>query len=78
EGTRLLEIGTGWGELAVRAAARGARVVSVTLSAEQRQLARTRIREAGFEDRAEVRLCDYRQVTGEYDAIVSVEMIEAV
>ncbi|MGA6171963.1 class I SAM-dependent methyltransferase [Streptomyces sp. NPDC012600] len=78
EGTRLLEIGTGWGELAVRAAARGARVVSVTLSAEQRELARTRIREAGFQDRVDIRLCDYRQVTGDYDAIVSVEMIEAV
>ncbi|MFJ9573965.1 class I SAM-dependent methyltransferase [Streptomyces bacillaris] len=78
EGTRLLEIGTGWGELALRAAARGARVVSVTLSAEQRELARTRIREAGYEDRVEVRLCDYRQVTGAYDAVVSVEMIEAV
>ncbi|MFJ4965081.1 Cyclopropane-fatty-acyl-phospholipid synthase [Streptomyces sp. ADI96-02] len=78
EGTALLEIGTGWGELAVRAAARGARVVTVTLSAEQRELARTRVREAGFEDRVEVRLCDYREVTGAYDAIVSVEMIEAV
>lgn len=78
EGTRLLEIGTGWGELALRAAARGARVTTVTLSAEQRELARTRIREAGFADRVEVRLCDYRQVTGDYDAIVSVEMIEAV
>ncbi|MBT2378536.1 cyclopropane-fatty-acyl-phospholipid synthase [Streptomyces sp. CB00316] len=78
EGTRLLEIGTGWGELAIRAAARGARVTTVTLSAEQRELARTRIREAGSEDRVEVRLRDYRQVTGEYDAIVSVEMIEAV
>ncbi|MEV1046439.1 cyclopropane-fatty-acyl-phospholipid synthase family protein [Streptomyces sp. NPDC049916] len=78
EGTRLLEIGTGWGELAIRAAARGARVVTVTLSAEQRSLALTRIREAGFEDRVEVRLSDYRQVTGAYDAIVSVEMIEAV
>ncbi|WP_097976488.1 cyclopropane-fatty-acyl-phospholipid synthase family protein [Streptomyces sp. gb14] len=78
DGTRLLEIGTGWGELAIRAAARGARVTTVTLSAEQRELARARIREAGFEDRVEVRLSDYRHVTGDYDAIVSVEMIEAV
>ncbi|MFI2781763.1 class I SAM-dependent methyltransferase [Streptomyces sp. ALB3] len=77
-GTELLEIGTGWGELAVRAAARGARVTTLTLSREQRELARARIREAGHEDRADVRLCDYRHVTGEYDAIVSVEMIEAV
>ncbi|MFD4021717.1 cyclopropane-fatty-acyl-phospholipid synthase family protein [Streptomyces sp. SH5] len=78
DGTRLLEIGTGWGELALRAAARGARVTTVTLSAEQRELARARIREAGFEDRVEVLLSDYRHVTGDYDAIVSVEMVEAV
>ncbi|MFJ4916340.1 class I SAM-dependent methyltransferase [Streptomyces sp. NPDC088726] len=77
-GTELLEIGTGWGELAIRAAARGARVLSVTLSAEQRDLARRRISEAGYADRAEVRLCDYRSVEGSYDAVVSVEMIEAV
>ncbi|WP_406448480.1 class I SAM-dependent methyltransferase [Streptomyces sp. NBC_00876] len=77
-GTDLLEIGTGWGELAIRAAARGARVVSVTLSREQQELARRRIGDAGFEDRVDVRLCDYRDVDGAYDAIVSVEMIEAV
>ncbi|MEV4614914.1 cyclopropane-fatty-acyl-phospholipid synthase family protein [Kitasatospora sp. NPDC049258] len=77
-GTRLLEIGTGWGELALRAAARGARVVSLTLSEEQLALARRRIAEAGQADRAEVRLCDYRAAEGEYDAVVSVEMIEAV
>ncbi|MFD4900417.1 class I SAM-dependent methyltransferase [Streptomyces sp. NPDC058411] len=77
-GTELLEIGTGWGELAVRAAARGARVTTLTLSREQQELARGRIREAGLQDRVDVRLSDYRDVTGEYDAIVSVEMIEAV
>ncbi|MEV7357916.1 class I SAM-dependent methyltransferase [Kitasatospora sp. NPDC091276] len=77
-GTRLLEIGTGWGELALRAAARGARVVSLTLSEEQLVLARRRIAAAGQEERAEVRLCDYRAAEGEYDAVVSVEMIEAV
>ncbi|WP_392669166.1 class I SAM-dependent methyltransferase [Streptomyces sp. LN785] len=77
-GTELLEIGTGWGELAIRAAARGARVVTVTLSREQRAVARARIRAAGFADRVDVRLCDYRQITGVYDAVVSVEMIEAV
>ncbi|MDX3075700.1 class I SAM-dependent methyltransferase [Streptomyces sp. NPDC088354] len=78
EGTRLLEIGTGWGELAVRAARRGADVVSVTLSEEQRRLATERIEAAGQSARATVLLRDYRQVTGRYDAIVSVEMIEAV
>ncbi|MCZ1011680.1 cyclopropane-fatty-acyl-phospholipid synthase [Streptomyces lydicus] len=78
EGTRLLEIGTGWGELALRAAARGARVVTVTLSQEQRALAQARIAQAGYTDRVSVELCDYRQVTGVHDAVVSVEMIEAV
>ncbi|MFI5755817.1 class I SAM-dependent methyltransferase [Streptomyces sp. NPDC051569] len=77
-GTHLLEIGTGWGELALRAAARGARVLTVTLSQEQRELARTRIRAAGYEDRVTVELRDYRRVQGTFDAIVSVEMIEAV
>ncbi|MFG3226879.1 class I SAM-dependent methyltransferase [Kitasatospora sp. NPDC048194] len=77
-GTRLLEIGTGWGELALRAAARGARVVSLTLSEEQLALARRRIADAGHTDRVQVRLCDYRAAEGRYDAVVSVEMIEAV
>jgi cyclopropane-fatty-acyl-phospholipid synthase len=78
EGSRVLEIGTGWGELALRAAARGARVVTLTLSTEQQALARERIAAAGHTDRVEVRLCDYRAATGQYDAVLSVEMIEAV
>ncbi|MEV0318341.1 cyclopropane-fatty-acyl-phospholipid synthase family protein [Streptomyces sp. NPDC050659] len=77
-GTRLLEIGTGWGTLAIRAADRGASVHSVTLSAEQCDLARRRVRAGGHEGRVRVDLCDYRQVRGSYDAIASVEMIEAV
>lgn len=77
-GTRLLEIGTGWGELCLRAAARGATVRSVTLSSEQRDLARTRVEAAGHADRVQIDLLDYRQVDGTYDAVVSVEMIEAV
>ncbi|GAC78239.1 MULTISPECIES: SAM-dependent methyltransferase [Gordonia] len=77
-GTRVLEIGTGWGELALRAAARGATVRSVTLSAEQRAHALRRAREADLSDRIRVDLLDYRAVDGEYDAVVSVEMIEAV
>ena len=80
-GTRLLEIGTGWGDLAIRAAARGATVRSVTLSGEQLELARSRVEAAGFADRVSIDLLDYREVptasTG-YDAVVSVEMIEAV
>ncbi|HEV8056785.1 MAG TPA: class I SAM-dependent methyltransferase [Nocardioidaceae bacterium] len=77
-GTRLLEIGTGWGALALRAAQRGARVTSVTISSEQLELARRRIDAAGMSDRVELRLQDYRQVQGSFDAVVSVEMIEAV
>lgn len=78
EGTRVLEIGSGWGELAIRAARRGATVRTITLSSEQLALAEQRIAEAGFSDRVEVVLMDYRDLTGEYDAVVSVEMIEAV
>ncbi|WP_248760315.1 class I SAM-dependent methyltransferase [Pseudarthrobacter sp. SSS035] len=77
-GTRLLEIGTGWGELALRAAARGATVYSVTLSSEQRALAQERIAAAGYADQVTVALQDYRAVEGEFDAVVSVEMVEAV
>ncbi|MBM9622581.1 SAM-dependent methyltransferase [Streptomyces zhihengii] len=77
-GTRLLEIGTGWGELAIRAAARGADVVTVTLSSEQQELAARRVRDAGLDDRVTILLRDYRAITGTYDAVVSVEMIEAV
>ena len=77
-GSRVLEIGTGWGELCLRAAARGATVRSVTLSSEQRALAMQRVDEAGFADRVQIDLLDYRSVTGTYDAVISVEMIEAV
>jgi cyclopropane-fatty-acyl-phospholipid synthase len=77
-GTRLLEIGTGWGALAVQAAKRGAEVTSVTISREQHDLARQRVAEAGLDDRVDVQIRDYRDVGGAFDAIVSVEMIEAV
>jgi cyclopropane-fatty-acyl-phospholipid synthase len=77
-GTRLLEIGTGWGALAIRAAQRGADVTTVTISAEQLALAGRRVEQAGVGDRVDLRLQDYREVEGEFDAIVSVEMIEAV
>ncbi len=75
----ILEIGTGWGTLAIRAATRfGCRVTSITLSKEQQQLAEKRIAEAGLSDQVKVMLCDYRNVTGLYDRIISVEMLEAV
>ena len=77
-GSRVLEIGTGWGELCIRAAARGAHVRSVTLSIEQQRLARLRVAEAGLSDLVRIELCDYRDVDGCYDAVLSVEMIEAV
>ena len=83
EGSRVLEIGSGWGELAIRAARRGATVRTITLSSEQLVLAEERIAAAGFADRVDVVLQDYRDVevpagTQGYDAVVSVEMIEAV
>ena len=78
QGTKLLEIGTGWGELAMRAARRGAEVTSLTISVEQAALARERIRAAGLSERATVLLQDYRDASGTFDSVVSVEMIEAV
>jgi cyclopropane fatty-acyl-phospholipid synthase-like methyltransferase/DUF1365 family protein len=77
-GSRVLEIGTGWGALAIRAARRGAHVTTLTISENQRDLALRRIALAGVADRVEVLLCDYRSATGEFDAVVSVEMVEAV
>ena len=77
-GTSVLEIGTGWGELALRAAGRGATVRSITLSEEQRDLAVKRVAAAGLSHLVSIELCDYRAVSGRYDAVVSVEMIEAV
>ncbi len=77
-GSRVLEIGTGWGELCMRAAQRGAHVRSVTLSAEQHRLAQERVAAAGLSDRIDIELRDYREVDGRYDAVVSVEMVEAV
>lgn len=77
-GSRVLEIGTGWGELAIRAAARGAEVHSITLSTEQLELARQRAQQAGVADRVHIELRDYRDLDSRYDAVVSVEMIEAV
>ncbi len=79
EGRHVLEIGTGWGGFALYAAgARGCRVTSVTISQEQFALARERVAAAGLQDRVDIQLRDYRDITGTYDAIVSIEMLEAV
>jgi cyclopropane-fatty-acyl-phospholipid synthase len=77
-GTALLEIGCGWGGLAIRAAARGAQVTALTISPSQWRTARRRAEAAGVADRVDVQLRDYREAIGRYDAVVSVEMIEAV
>lgn len=75
----VLEIGTGWGSFAIRAVQRfGCRVTSLTLSKEQKELAESRIADAGLSDRIEVLLCDYRLHNGTYDKVVSIEMLEAV
>jgi cyclopropane-fatty-acyl-phospholipid synthase len=75
----LLEIGGGWGGLAVWAASRrGCRVTTTTISRDQREYAEARVRAAGLEDRVAVLGADYRDLSGTYDKLVSVEMIEAV
>lgn len=79
EGERLLEIGTGWGALALHAAREyGARVTTTTISRRQHELARERFRAAGLEGRIELLSTDYRALEGSFDKLVSVEMIEAV
>lgn len=79
EKDHLLEIGTGWGSLAIHAAkSRGCRVTTVTLSTEQKAMAEQRIREQGLQNLIDVQLLDYRNIDGVYDKIISIEMIEAV
>ncbi|WP_328538354.1 cyclopropane-fatty-acyl-phospholipid synthase family protein [Streptomyces sp. NBC_00344] len=80
EGTRLLDVGCGWGSMAIHAAREyGARVTGVTLSREQAAYARKRIAEEGLTDRIEIRVQDYRDVRdGPYDAISSIGMAEHV
>ena len=78
-GDHVLEIGTGWGGMALYLAGElGARVTTVTISQAQHDLARERIHEAGLDDQVDVRLQDYRDISGEFDAVVSIEMLEAV
>jgi cyclopropane-fatty-acyl-phospholipid synthase len=78
-GQRLLEIGTGWGALAIHAARHhGVHVTTTTLSRQQHEVATARVRAAGLESRVRVLLSDYRDLEGTFDRVVSVEMIEAV
>ncbi len=76
---RVLEIGSGWGGFAVHAARNyGCHVTTITVSEEQCRYARERVRREGLDERVEVRLQDYRTLTGSFDKIVSIEMLEAV
>ena len=77
-GQRLLEIGCGWGTLAIEAAKRGVSVVGLTLSTEQKAWAESNIADVGLQDRIEIRLQDYRDTAEQFDAVASVEMVEAV
>lgn len=75
----LLEIGCGWGGMAIHAAkTRGCRVTAITISREQHQLARARVAEAGLADRIDIQYRDYRALDATFDKIVSIEMLEAV
>ena len=79
QGDHLLEIGTGWGGMALHAASKyGCRVTTTTISEQQYDLAVQRIREAGLSDRVRVLREDYRDLRGRYNKLVSIEMIEAV
>jgi cyclopropane-fatty-acyl-phospholipid synthase len=76
---RVLDIGCGWGGLAITLARdHGVHVLGVTLSEEQHRVASDRVRAAGVQDRVEIRLTDYRRVTGTFDRVVSVGMFEHV
>lgn len=78
-GDHVLEIGSGWGSFALEAVRQtGCRVTSITLSEEQLHLAQKRVREAGLQDRIDFQLMDYRDMQGQFDKIVSIEMFEAV
>ena len=84
-GDHVLEIGTGWGSFAIEAVRKtGCRVSTITLSSEQADFARQRVKEAGLEEKIEVLICDYRHVPlpggggGRFDKLVSIEMLEHV
>jgi cyclopropane-fatty-acyl-phospholipid synthase len=79
EDDHVVEIGTGWGGFAIHAARHhGCRVTTTTISAEQHALATQRVAEAGLQDRVTVLRADYRDLVGQYDKLVSIEMVEAI
>ena len=80
DGERVLDVGCGWGSFAIHAAVNhGARVLGITLAERQAELARERVKEAGVADRVEIRVADYRELTGDpFDAIASIGMVEHV
>ncbi len=78
-GERILEIGCGWGAMAEYAAGDlGCTVTAVTISPEQHAYVEQRMKEAGLEDRVDIVLADFREIQGEYDRVVSIEMIESI
>ncbi|MBL0042385.1 MAG: class I SAM-dependent methyltransferase [Xanthomonadales bacterium] len=78
-GDHVVEIGTGWGGFALHAAKHyGCRITTTTISREQHALASQRVAEAGLSDRVTLLLSDYRDLDGQYDKLVSIEMIEAI
>ncbi|QSP93817.1 class I SAM-dependent methyltransferase [Marinobacter salinisoli] len=78
-GDRVIEIGTGWGGFAIHAAKHyGCHVTTTTISSEQLEMARARVNEEGLEDRITLLFDDYRDLQGQFDKLVSIEMIEAV
>lgn len=77
-GHRVLEIGCGWGAMTEYAAAMGCTVTAVTISSEQHSYVAQRMKEAGLDDRVDMRLCDFRDIEGTFDRVVSIEMIESI
>ena len=79
EGSKILEIGSGWGAMAIHLAKdKKCDVTTVTLSVEQKKLCKERFKKEGIEDKIDILLKDYRDLKGEFDAIIAVEMFEAV
>lgn len=79
ENDHVLEIGCGWGSFALQAVRQtGCRVTGITISREQLELAQKRVADAGLEGKIQLRLCDYRHIKGQFDKLVSIEMLEAV